>query len=562
MRARLGALALYGAVAVVLTWPLCLHLTTQVLDDGTLDAFQFVWNLWWTRRALLDLHTSPFTTHSLFFPDGVNLFWHTLSFTTGLLSSPFRLLGDDMRAAVAAENGMAVFATVATATLGALLAREVCGHGGAAALAGLLLVAHPFHVRQLHTANVASLYWLLAALLGWSRLHGRRSLSTVAVLVLVVVALFFAHHEYVLMAVALLGYDLVYRLLRGGREGEPAWPGGALASLVLSLGAVAASVAFLGGSPPERPPFHVVVWNSADLTGLATPPWLRAAPAQFLGALYLGSAPLVLGVVAQVIAARQATRWNVAGLLCLLAALGPVLRLGPPTVEFLRASEHAAPDQLGWPLPYRLAYELIPGVATGRSPWRWVGAAHVCLAMAAACGMAGLAQRLARAGVWGTRLTVAGGMLVAGVSLAEALPHRLDLTRATAPSGYEVVRADTGGGAVLDLPSGLRRLTLGLYSSLYMAYQTEHRHPLVEGTVARLPATQRYVFQRRDFRLVEHPEIAYVVLHRPLFRHVYPVAPSIRLAREARREGELVFRDAELRVYRLRSSPPFSPAAR
>ena len=176
--------------------------------------------------------------------------------------------------------------------------------------------------------------------------------------------------------------------------------------------------------------------------------------------------------------------------------------------------------------------------------------------------MAGLAQRLARAGVWGTRLTVAGGMLVAGVSLAEALPHRLDLTRATAPSGYEVVRADTGGGAVLDLPSGLRRLTLGLYSSLYMAYQTEHRHPLVEGTVARLPATQRYVFQRRDFRLVEHPEIAYVVLHRPLFRHVYPVAPSIRLAREARREGELVFRDAELRVYRLRSSPPFSPAAR
>ena len=132
------------------------------------------------------------------------------------------------------------------------------------------------------------------------------------------------------------------------------------------------------------------------------------------------------------IAARQATRWNVAGLLCLLAALGPVLRLGPPTVEFLRASEHAAPDQLGWPLPYRLAYELIPGVATGRSPWRWVGAAHVCLAMAAACGMAGLAQRLARAGVWGTRLTVAGGMLVAGVSLAEALPHRLDLTRATA----------------------------------------------------------------------------------------------------------------------------------
>src|SRR5207247_10425099 len=120
---------------------------------------------------------------------------------------------------------------------GGLAPRVVGGHWGAAALAGLLLVARPFPVRQLLSANVASLYWLLAALLGWSRLHGRRSLSTVAVLVLVVVALFFAHHEYVLMAVALLGYDLVYRLLRGGREGEPAWPGGARAWLVLTLGA-------------------------------------------------------------------------------------------------------------------------------------------------------------------------------------------------------------------------------------------------------------------------------------------------------------------------------------
>ena len=103
-RAALASLALFAATALTLTWPLARHPTTHVLDDGMLDGFQFVWNLWWVRAALLDLHTSPFYTRHVFFPAGVDLFWHSLSFTTGLLSTPLALLGSGMKTAVAASS--------------------------------------------------------------------------------------------------------------------------------------------------------------------------------------------------------------------------------------------------------------------------------------------------------------------------------------------------------------------------------------------------------------------------------------------------------------------------
>src|SRR5207302_62843 len=120
----------------------------------------------------------------------------------------------------------------------------------------------------------------------------------------------------------------------------------------------------------------------------------------------------------------------------------------------------------GWPLPYRLAYETVPGVAMFRVPWRWVGAARLCCVLAGANGLSALAR--------GRRAIVAWGALLIVASVAEALPHRLLLVPPALPAGYGVVRDDPGAYAILDLPSGVRAGSFGLFSSLYMAYQTGH----------------------------------------------------------------------------------------
>ena len=77
------ALVVGGSVSLVLTHPLALHPASTELDDGTLDCFQFIWNVWWMRVSLLDLHTNPFFTRYLFYPQGVSLLFHTLSASLG-----------------------------------------------------------------------------------------------------------------------------------------------------------------------------------------------------------------------------------------------------------------------------------------------------------------------------------------------------------------------------------------------------------------------------------------------------------------------------------------------
>jgi len=64
-----------------------LHPTTTVLDDGTLDCFQFVWNLWWFRTSVVDLHTNPFFTRYLFHPDAYRCLPHVLGLRSGSRAS-------------------------------------------------------------------------------------------------------------------------------------------------------------------------------------------------------------------------------------------------------------------------------------------------------------------------------------------------------------------------------------------------------------------------------------------------------------------------------------------
>src|SRR5436305_12322838 len=67
IRTHLIALAGYLALALVATYPLILHFTTQVPGDLLADRDQNLWNLWWTGQAVTRL-ANPFHTYMLFYP--------------------------------------------------------------------------------------------------------------------------------------------------------------------------------------------------------------------------------------------------------------------------------------------------------------------------------------------------------------------------------------------------------------------------------------------------------------------------------------------------------------
>jgi hypothetical protein len=73
------------AFAVYATWPLVTKMFSSFSDAA--DAYQFAWNLWWTKEQLFSLE-NPWYTDQLLAPAGSNLGYATLAPLVGLLMAP------------------------------------------------------------------------------------------------------------------------------------------------------------------------------------------------------------------------------------------------------------------------------------------------------------------------------------------------------------------------------------------------------------------------------------------------------------------------------------------
>src|SRR5437764_1061997 len=90
-RWHLGALPAHMILSILFTWPLVLNFLpgsgTTVPGFMREDRDQNLWNLWWTRQALLGGH-NPFTTNLIWYPTPVTLYYHTLGVFNGILATP------------------------------------------------------------------------------------------------------------------------------------------------------------------------------------------------------------------------------------------------------------------------------------------------------------------------------------------------------------------------------------------------------------------------------------------------------------------------------------------
>ena len=88
-RADLFALGAYIVLAIALTYPLVLNLTTHVVGDGSDDP-ALAWNLWWVPHATISLGTSPIYCDYMFYPVGLNLAFYTLTYLNAFFSIPIQ----------------------------------------------------------------------------------------------------------------------------------------------------------------------------------------------------------------------------------------------------------------------------------------------------------------------------------------------------------------------------------------------------------------------------------------------------------------------------------------
>ncbi|MDQ2807577.1 MAG: hypothetical protein M3Z04_11805 [Chloroflexota bacterium] len=312
-RAAVTGLLLHCALAIFYTWPLLLNFGGTGLTPGAIieDRDQNLWNLWWVKTALLDLHTNPFHTDQLYWPTGVSLQFHTLNPFNGLISIPFQ----PFVSLPVIYNGIVLFSFILTGWGAYLLLRYLLAaqpgdlvgaepaRTAAAAVGSSIFAYSAYHLAtQRGLLQLISLEWVPLAVLGlmqavhaaprWAdwpafgRWLLRRAVPAAFFLVLVALVDWY-YVMYTLLFTGFYGLYLLGRaLLRPARNGADSSWGARLrplespARIAISVGLFFVAVAplllpmfaELRTATYMRPAAGVAVENSADLVAFFAPP--------------------------------------------------------------------------------------------------------------------------------------------------------------------------------------------------------------------------------------------------------------------------------------------------
>jgi hypothetical protein len=487
---HLVALAGYACLSIVVTWPTVLHFSTEALGELYIDRVQNIWNLWWVKVALLDYHTNPFHTDLLLYPQGADLYFHTLSLPSTLIT----LIPQLLWGLVAAYNFGMLFAITLSGYAGWRLVTYLTG-SAAAGVAGGIIIGFNALMQSLLKAqiNVLSFYWFLLCIEFYLRTlaTGRRSngiwlgvFFALAVLTVgyfeILLLVFFALHTLWTLATA---HDGGWRqqVPQTARRMAPAlvWGGGTAAVLLAPylLGAWRSLQSGLIFTQAAEDSTRTLL-KSFDLLSFVVPNshhWLLGEPAPWWADLHLLPVDSAyLGVVTVGLAGlgvwqgrRRAWTWFWG----VLALIGAILSLGP--ILHINGQETVAGVQIGLPFQW---LQQVPLLNLVRAPQRFCFLTFLGLAVLAGTGLAAVLPRLR-----GGRQPLALGAIIALLILEMPLAPRYTEPMTT-PESLAALGQAPGPGAVLELPLTQH----GGVEANRMLYQTVHGRPITSAYLSRV----------------------------------------------------------------------------
>lgn len=404
----------YFLLTTVMTWPTVLHLTDGIPGDG-FDGWQNYWNMWWVKKALLELGTTPFFTDYLYPPNGASLLFHTLNIFNSFWTLPIQL---NFGLAIAYNAVVLVSFTLAgyggyLLALDTLTRLRFTGPGlrPAAFVGGLIFTMSPFHLAHLlgHMQVFSMIWppfyvlWLMRTLHPLPMDGGRREVRNIALacLFLILATLVDWYHTLYLLiftGLALLWTLNVQRKMFKRFTLRPLW-------LILAIGlgfAVVLSPLLVpmmraARSTPElQTGLEQSIALSADLLAFILPSemhplwgqWAKTIAENFSSTLserliFAGFVPLALAVFAIGQSWRQqwVKFWVFITASFFILALGPYLHIGGKIVSIG-----------GWPLPlpYLLLYHTVPFIGLTRSLSRYDLMVMLGLGVLVAIGLARL----------------------------------------------------------------------------------------------------------------------------------------------------------------------------
>lgn len=466
------------------------HLGSAILSDGA-DGASFLWSYWQIPHALSNLD-NPFSTDLMFHPVGVPLAFHT---NTPIESLLIGALGGIIGITLAV-NLVMLGAVVASGVGAYLLALHERASRPAAFFAGVVFAFLPARLPKILGHHNLTHAWvlpfgLLALLLLIERPTRRRALVLGGLLGVAFLT------DLTLTVFLGIGTAIVlvwHRRQIANREVVVAIGQAAAVGAVISL-PLLVSMAMAVARGELDPPHGWAgahIYSSDLLSWVVPPTWNRLWGSRFTGIdagdieslAYPGLVVLLLATVGawSVIRRRTQTLWIGIAVAFFVLSLGPFLKVGGDSggrFEYLGA-------HFSLPLPY-FAFHFVPVLNGLRVPGRFSIMAGLALAILAALALTRLA---------GNRrvLTWVLPAIALAVVAAEFVPVPAPQQSPVIPRPYEQIAADTTERAVLEIPLQWRH-GMGAVGdnephrddTIFLYYATRHRHPMVNGMVARLP---------------------------------------------------------------------------
>lgn len=502
----------YLALALLVTFPLVLDLSGQLIGHHTGDAYEMGHHIWWFKHAI-ETGEPLFYQTLLAYPDGIqgiSLWANPLQFF------PAWLLALVMPVAAAynlhillamALNGWALFVLMRD--------RLPDRHGlWPALVAGAAFMTFPVFQGHLFAGHAGLMVmWpvplLVLALFRW--LDTRRARWFAASVALFVVSPWGHSLQVIYVLLPLFGLITLGRLLR--RD----W-GGALR--VIAVGIVGGVLLLIFLLPVAADTFGGDTYTgdggyvafSADLLGVLTPsfehvllgglPHTRPILGTNLGEglTYIGITGLILMAVA-VWARREARGWLALALLAVVLAWGPILNLlGQPLTLTLDgyASYMTSPFA---------GFYTLPGLSLARTPGRFSFALALAAAVLIGYGVHAIAAR------WPRTQRVVIPLLAALIVFEYQSFWPFPTVPADVPPAIRALAARDDVRAVLDVPWGN---LLAAKDGLYL--QTAHEKPLIAGQVTRRtpvsPAKLTLLEETLDPALLDQAGVDVIIVHK------------------------------------------------
>lgn len=501
-------------VTLIYTRNLVTHLGNAVPQGGT-DIYENLWNYWWMRHALFDLHTDPFHTDFLYYPAGVSLRLHSFQpFLSGVAALLYYIFGQIL------TLNLMILASLTLGVWGAYLLFHYIGGSKLAAFAGGLVFvfcnSYLWDYLQSGQTNLIALEWLplytlclLRALDNQPRLKLNIALAIIFLLVASLCDWYYALHLILLTAVVTAFY-LIFRARdwRARRDVLLKAVVIGVVYLLLISPIILPMLAQARAQPWLAPSADQSLDHSVDLLSFVIPndhSWLYGWLAQKLplpfyqhydpttgigfynptgvdGSFNPGLIPLGLAIFALVLTwrrrkSRQDTPkvgvWLTLALFFGIMALGPELHLDGQDLSLVK-------------LPYWLLYRL-PFLNIARDPGNFLVPYDLALGALTAIGLTQLGAWLNQKFEQRPRLSrwqpaLLSGFLLTTLIGSEFLSVDLPVDIIAVPKFYQQLASDPANYAILELPAYKQN---GGVEHFAMYYQTFHQKQLFGGQLAR-----------------------------------------------------------------------------